>query len=191
MKRIVLASLFLVLAVLVPAAIVFGVDDTSELLGKPAPSVTLKLVDGTTVDIASHKDKDIVVLDFWATWCPPCRMSMPVVTELISKYAAEDKAANDGRPKVILYGVNQGETAEAIKAFLKATELKLNAAVDTERAIGEAFGVRGYPTMVIIGKDGTVQSVHPGLAPDYKEQIKRELDTLISGKNLVEPAKAK
>jgi len=190
MKRKAFVLLTVFLAVCVPTALVLGLDDTSELLGKPAPNAKFTLIDGKTVELASHKDKDVVVLDFWATWCPPCRMSMPVVTELVKKYSSDNKKSGDGKAGVVLYGINQGEQAEAIKAYLQATGLSLTAVLDTERAIGETFGVRGYPTMVIVGKDGSVQSVHPGVAPDFRERLEKELDTLVSGKNLVEPKKA-
>src|SRR5687767_4033725 len=67
------------------------------LVDKPAPDFTADLLDGKRVTLASHKGKDIVILDFWATWCAPCIVSLPLMTDLANKYADQG---------VVLYAVN-------------------------------------------------------------------------------------
>jgi len=146
------------------------------LLGKPAPTFTLDVLGGTKVNLADLKDKQIVVLDFWATWCPPCRKALPILVEVTDAY--KDKG-------VTFYAVNIQESPEAIKAFLDKMGIKCNVALDKEGEAATKYKVQGIPQSVVIGKDGTVEAVHVGLAPDLKEEFKKELDTLIAGKSLV------
>jgi len=151
-----------------------------QLLGKPAPAFKLSLLDGGEADLSAHKGKNIVVLDFWASWCGPCRRAMPVVVEVADSYKKKG---------VVLYAVNVQEKPAAIRKFLKDTGLKVTVALDKNGAVAGLFRVRGIPQTVIIGKDGTVQAVHVGALPDLKERLTRELKTLAEGKSLVdEPA---
>ena len=151
--------------------------DAGELLGKPAPAFKLPLLDKREMDVASHKGKNVVILDFWATWCDPCRKVMPIIIEVAKKFEGKG---------VVLYAVNQGEDAEPIRKFLQAERLSVNVALDEDQSVGEKYGVQGIPQTVLIGKDGTVQAVHVGLLPDLKERLTRELETLTAGKSLVE-----
>ena len=57
------------------------------MIGKPAPEFTLPLLDGGIFELAAHRGKEIVLLDFWATWCGPCRAAMPVLVDVAKEYA--------------------------------------------------------------------------------------------------------
>ncbi|HOE67240.1 MAG TPA: DUF2092 domain-containing protein [Candidatus Hydrogenedentes bacterium] len=149
------------------------------MIGKPAPSVSLTLLDGKTVDLAQHKDKEVVMLDFWATWCAPCRKLMPVIEKLAEEYKEKG---------VVLYAVNQGDQPEAIRDFLKEVGVSSKVAVDEQLAIGDVFQVSGYPTVVLIAKDGTVQAVREGLNDkDNEAELREALELLTSGKPLPLP----
>ena len=154
--------------------------DPATLVGKPAPDFELELAAGGKVKLSELKDKSVVILDFWATWCPPCRKSLPVVAEVAKAYKEKG---------VAFYAVNQQEDEETIKGFQEKQKLQFTVALDPEGAIGEAYGVKGIPQTVIIGKDGTVQAVHVGALPDLKERLTKELDALLAGKKLVEDPK--
>src|SRR5690349_4238380 len=78
--------------------------------GKPAPAFSLDLLKGGKATLADHKNKNVVILDFWATWCGPCVQAMPIVSEVAKSFA--DKG-------VVLYAVNEQEEADAVKAFLE------------------------------------------------------------------------
>lgn len=131
-------------------------QDPSALEGKPAPSFELKDVDGNVVKLSDTKGS-VVVLDFWATWCPPCREGLPHVAAAAAKYA--DKG-------VKVYAVNQQEDAATVKAFLVKENLKVTALLDLEGDAGTKYGVNGIPQTVIIGRDGVVRKVTVGLDPD-------------------------
>ena len=159
-----------------------GQENAGKLVGKPAPPFSLNLVDGGKMNLADHKGKDIVVLDFWATWCPPCRMVMPKVVELMDKYKSKG---------VVFYAVDLGESADKVKAFQQSANLKFACALDPDGGVGNDYSVESIPMDVIIGKDGVVQAVHVGASPDLIDNMKKELDTLVAGKSLVAPERPK
>lgn len=148
------------------------------MLGNPAPAVELDLLDGGKMTLAQHKGKDVVVLDFWATWCPPCVKGLPVV----SKVCADMKDKG-----VVFYAVNQRENVDTIKSFLEKRELKLLVPLDKTGKAGKAFNVSGIPQTVLIGRDGTVQAVHVGFMPSMEAELKEQLATLVENKPLVKP----
>ncbi len=154
-------------------------EESSPLLGKSAPPVELDLLDGSSFRLEDHTDKDIVMLDFWATWCGPCVQEMPLLVEIAQEYAGKG---------VVFYAVNQGEEPKAIKEFLESEQLNMTVALDVEGATGNAYQVEGIPTLALIDKAGVVQAVHVGYDPGIKKTLRRELDDLLAGKNLAEEA---
>jgi peroxiredoxin len=152
------------------------------LLAKVAPAIKLDLLGGGTLDLAALKGKNVVILDFWATWCGPCQRAMPI----IEKVAAEYKEKG-----VLLYAVNIQETPEVVQKFIDESELHLPIAFDKDGAVAMAYQASAIPQTVIVGKDGTVQVVHVGLSPDLENELKKELDALVAGKDLAAAAKAK
>ncbi len=148
-----------------------GEDGAATLVGKPAPPMKLELLHGGKVDLAEHKGKHIVVLDFWATWCAPCVHTLAAVAGTAQDYA--DRG-------VVFYGVNQVEEAEAITTFLESRKLDFNVALDKDAAVANAYGVRGLPQTVIIGKDGRVKAVHSGAPQNIKDAISKDLEKLLA-----------
>ncbi|MBN1346336.1 MAG: redoxin domain-containing protein [Phycisphaerae bacterium] len=144
-------------------------------VGKPAPDFELNLLDGGKLKLSDQKGKNVVILDFWATWCGPCRKALPVIAGVAEAYKTKG---------VVFCAVNIQETPEAIKAFMKKQDLACSVGLDTDAAVAKRYGVSGIPHSVIIGKDGNVQAVHIGLAPGLKGQLTKELDTLLAGKDL-------
>jgi len=150
------------------------------LLGKPAPPLELELADGGgKLSLAKHLGKDVVVLDFWASWCGPCRRSLPLLADVAAAYQGKG---------VVVYAVNERESAATARAFMAREKLALTVALDADGAAGERYGVESIPQTVVIGKDGTVQAVHVGYAPELKDTLGKQLDELLAGKRLVAPA---
>lgn len=152
------------------------------LTGRLAPDLDFETLNGSYVRLSDYRGKAVIVLDFWATWCPPCRTSMPILERIGREYAAKNPAT-----PVHLFAVNQGESGQSIRRFLERSGLDLNVVPDQNRRIGEKFRVEGIPQTVLIGKDGTVQAVHVGFSQDTESRLRMELDSLIQGKNLVTP----
>ncbi len=152
------------------------------LLGQAAPEVKLDLLDGGHFDLASYKGKNVVILDFWATWCGPCTRAMPVIDKVAEKF--KDKG-------VLLFAVNLQETPDEIKAFLEEANLKLPVVLDKEGDAAKAYKADAIPQTVIVGKDGSVQVVHIGLLPNLEEELTANLESLLAGKNLAAETLAK
>jgi tetratricopeptide (TPR) repeat protein len=145
------------------------------LLGQAAPLFTSVNPDGEPIDLKTHLGKNIIMLDFWASWCGPCLRAMPKVDSVAKKFADQG---------LVFYAVNTGEDANTVKEFLKTSEFDLPVAMDADRTINELYGVTGIPQTVLIGKDSKVQVVHVGYSDTLDEDLGREVEDLLSGKDL-------
>ena len=144
--------------------------DYHPLNGKAAPALKLPLLGGGELDLAKHKGKHVVVLDFWATWCGPCRMGLPMVDEAAKTLKDED---------VVFYAVNLQESAAKAQAFVDSTGLGLKIAMDADGRAGELYGAVSIPQTVIIRKDGIVEKVHQGVMPGYQDLLVKEVRALL------------
>jgi len=146
--------------------------DSMAEIGQPAPAFALSDLAGRQVSLSDFKGK-VVLLDFWATWCGPCRAAMPVLVAVAREYA--DKG-------VRYVAVNLREKPEVIRRYLKGAQLEIAVPLDQYGSVARKYGVRGIPTMVIVDKDGVVQKVHVGSSPGLKAELRRTLDALLAGK---------
>lgn len=153
--------------------------DPKDLIGKDAPELRVPLLAGGEFNLAEHKGKNVVIVDFWATWCGPCVYGLPIVSSVADEY--KDKG-------VVFVAVNEGDDAQVIQSFMEKKQFSFPVGLDPtgERAMN--FYVSGIPQTVIVGKDGKVATVHVGLALDIKAILKQEIDTLLSGGSLPAPA---
>jgi peroxiredoxin/outer membrane lipoprotein-sorting protein len=148
-----------------------GEEAAMALVGKPAADFTLKDLDGKDVSFASLKG-NVVVLDFWATWCGPCRASMPHLNAL----------NNDLSPRGLkVYAIDQGETKSAVQEFLKAEKLTLPVLLDENSKVGELYKVSGIPQTVVIGKDGIIKKVIIGYGPGGEDELRKEVESAMKG----------
>ena len=146
--------------------------DPEELIGEKAADLTLPMLGGGEFDLSEHIGKNVVVLDFWATWCGPCVKALPEVMK------ATDSLKGKG---VVLVAVNQGEDAKPINKFLKRKKWQgLKVALDNEEISSDAFMVSGIPQTVIIDKKGIVRHVHIGYSPNIGKRLKKELEAILA-----------
>jgi peroxiredoxin len=150
-------------------------DPPHPLLGKPAPAFKTVDLNGKPFDLKSQLGKNVIMLDFWSTSCQPCLMLMPELEAVAEKY--KDRG-------VIYRAVNGGEDAESLKEFVKAMKLKAPIVLDPSLEIWRAYGVEPIPQTVLIGKDGKVQVVHLGYSPALGEEIAKQVEALLAGKDL-------
>lgn len=147
----------------------FGKQDAAmELVGKPAPDFKLTGMDGKEVTLASLKG-NVVVLDFWATWCGPCVAGFPHMDALSRKYA--DKG-------VKVFGMNQKEDKETIDSFLKEKNLTIAVLLDPGE-VADKYQVKGIPQTVIIGRDGIIKKVFIGYGPGEENQVEQEVQNAL------------
>lgn len=114
---------------------------------KPAPALVLPGLEGGTTKLDDLRGK-VVLVNFWAVWCPPCRKEMPSMARLTEKFA--------GKPFTIL-GVNVGETPEEIRAFLKQVPVNFPIVLDSEGQNLKAWQVFAFPTSYVVDKKGRIR----------------------------------
>lgn len=141
-------------------------ESATALEGKAAPAFSLQTLDGAAVSLAELKGH-VVVLDFWATWCPPCRKSLPGLAQLY-----KDKAGAG----VLVYAVNVKEAKEQVQAFLRQQNYTIPVLLDPDGEVAQEYGVSGIPQTVVIGKDGKVRRVFIGATPKTEEEIRAEVE---------------
>lgn len=128
-----------------------GASIPAPVVGSPAPPFALAAPDGATVSTADLRGRP-VVLNFWATWCAPCRAEMPALQATAEQFAGA----------VHVIGVNQGETAEQVTAFATAFGIAYPLVLDADDAVSRLYRVRALPTTFLIDADGVVRAVIPG-----------------------------
>lgn len=139
--------------------------------GEPAPDFELKDADGKSLKLSDYKGK-VVLLNFWATWCGPCRIEIPWFIDFERAYRDRGFA---------VLGVSFDEDGwEAVKPYLAASKINYRIVVGDEKvdkAYGGSEGVASLPMSYMIGRDGKIASVHVGLVPkkDYEDDIQKLL----------------
>ena len=134
-------------------------------VGQTAPSFDLPAELSSTVSLAQLKGK-VVYLDFWASWCGPCRQSFPWMNEMHSKY---------GGKGLVIVAINVDATTADAKKFLGETPAKFEIAYDAKGLTPKAFGIKGMPTSYLIDRTGKILSTHAGFNPAKKSEIETAL----------------
>lgn len=137
-----------------------------EMIGQKAPDFTLSTLDGKKVSLKDFQGKKVVVLDFWATWCPPCRRAMPIVQETSNELKDKD---------VVFFAVNIDEEKAKITDFIKNTGITLTVLLDTGGNVANSYKVTSIPRMFIIDKNGIIKAGHSGFSAEMKEDLKKEI----------------
>lgn len=135
-------------------------EDTRSLKGQQAPDVALKTLDGKDFSVASNAGK-VLVIDFWATWCGPCKVTLPHINQLASDTARAEKG-------LVVVAVNLREDEAKVKAFLEQNKFTMPVPMDTKAELAKAFKVQGIPTAVVIGRDGKIAEVVVGSGQNEK-----------------------
>ncbi|HEX9724342.1 MAG TPA: TlpA disulfide reductase family protein [Vicinamibacteria bacterium] len=125
-----------------------------DLDGKPAPEFSLKNMTGKTVSLSDYEGK-VVLLDFWAVWCGPCKTSLPFLETLRKKYARH------GFEVVGLHVDDRRPPLDQVMSYLRDRNVSYTNLISTFE-VDEAFQLAGVPTSFVIGRDGTVQRTHIG-----------------------------
>ena len=144
-----------------------------------SPGFSTEDATGNDVDFASFRGK-LVLLNFWATWCPPCRLEMPSMERLYGEF--RDKGLE-------VVAVNFMESGEQVRAFAEEQKLTYPMLLDKEAEIAGRYGVMRLPVSVLIGREGEVIAKAIGFKDWYKDDI-RELVAALLGDGTVASAAA-
>ena len=160
MKNILMSFTFLVFMLLTFSNLSFAQD-------KKAPEFSLKSVDGKTVKLSDYKNK-VVLIDFWATWCPPCRKGIPDLIELQKEFKKD----------LVILGISvDTDTKPDVPGFIKNYGINYTV-VYGDQATAKLFGgVSGIPTSFLIDQKGNIVDKHVGLVP--KETLASGIKALL------------
>ncbi|HEV2272202.1 MAG TPA: TlpA disulfide reductase family protein [Steroidobacteraceae bacterium] len=134
-----------------------------------APAFTLQSVAGKQVSLAQFKG-DVVMINFWASWCGPCRQEMPLLDSIYKQY--KDMGFT-------LLGVNVEPDSHNADAWLKRTPVSYPILYDPKSEVSQLYQVQAMPTTVIVDRQGVVRFVHNGYLPGDENQYMNSIRTLI------------
>jgi len=142
---------------------------SSGLTGQAAPDFALKSSSGENLRLSEYRG-DVVMINFWATWCGPCRQEMPLLDELYSRYE---------RVGFSLLGVNIDDDPR--KAMRMVSELGVSFPVlfDARKEVSKLYEVDAMPVTVLIDREGTIRYVHHGYKPGYEDKYLDQIRSLL------------
>lgn len=143
-------------------------EETPSLQGQEAPNFTLTDLEGNSVTLSDLKGK-VVFLEFWATWCPPCRESLPH-TQSLSQH---EKAKSDD---LVVLAINAREEVEQVKQFMKEKGFTFHVLLDKDGAVLDKYKVQGIPTFVLIDREGKVAWVQVGFGSGTEKAMEEAVN---------------
>ena len=116
-------------------------------VGNLAPDFQLQNLDGQTVSLGNLQGKPVLI-NFWATWCPPCRSEMPYIQEIYEEWA--DKG-------LVVLAINIGESSSKAEEFMQSYNLSFTVLLDTKQDVAQKYNIQYIPTTLLINKDGIIE----------------------------------
>ena len=137
--------------------------------GSPPPDFELADLEGELVTLEQQIDEgELVLINFWATWCGPCRLEIPMLTELDERYREQG---------LRILAVNVEEDASVVAAFVRDRDVSFPVLLDPEGAITKRYRVEALPTTILVDREGDVIDVTEGLDPYLGYRIEMHLQS--------------
>jgi thiol-disulfide isomerase/thioredoxin len=142
----------------------------ARLVSQPAPDFALRSFDGQNVRLSEHLG-EVVLINFWATWCGPCRQEMPLLDELYAKYR---------RAGLVMFSVNIDEQQEPAVEMARTLKVTYPVLFDARKDVSRAYDVGTMPLTVLVDREGVVRYVSEGYKPGYEQRYTEKLRELLN-----------
>ena len=142
---------------------------SSGLEGQSAPDFALKSSTGENLRLSEYRG-DVVMINFWATWCGPCRQEMPLLDELYSRYQ---------RVGFNLLGVNIDDDSRRAMQMIEELGVNFPVLFDARKEVSKLYDVEAMPVTVLVDREGNVRYVHHGYKPGYEEKYLDQVRSLL------------
>lgn len=153
-------------------ALVFSTSATyaaSQKISGKAANFTLKSRSGKNIKLSELRG-DVVMINFWASWCGPCRQEMPLLEKIHKKYK---------KLGFTLLGVNVEQDTKAAKRYLKDVKVSFPVLFDKTNKTSKLYNVSAMPTTVLIDRNGNKRFLHKGYKPGYENDYKKQIKKLL------------
>lgn len=134
--------------------------ESAPVAGKIAPNFKLEDISGRVYELQDYAG-NIVLLNFWATWCAPCRLEMPLLEETSQALANEN---------FIVLAVNLQESVAEVEEFVNEIGLTFPVLLDSDGTVSELYRIIGYPSSIVIDSTGRIQTIHIGIISETQLQ---------------------
>ena len=141
----------------------------SDLAGLPAPDFALKSSTGENLRLSEYRG-DVVLINFWATWCGPCRQEMPLLDQLYTRYE---------RVGFSLLGVNIDDDSSRALDMMKELGVSFPVLFDARKEVSQLYNVDAMPVTVLVDREGNVRYVHKGYKPGYEDMYLDQIRSLL------------
>jgi len=141
----------------------------AKIISGKAPVFTLKSRGGHNLRLSDYRGQ-VVLINFWASWCGPCRQEMPLLENLYKRY---------NKLGFTIMGVNVDTDSTKANNYLKDMTVTFPIVYDISNAVSKSFNVNAMPTTVIVDRNGNMRFLHQGYRPGYENDYKKEVVQLI------------
>jgi thiol-disulfide isomerase/thioredoxin len=142
-------------------------------IGDKAPDFNIPRLEAKGMISLKHYRGKVIYIDFWASWCGPCRKSLPALNSIHTEFRKKGFE---------VIAINLDEERDDALAFLKEFPVAYPTAIDTSSKVPEAYGLIGMPTAYLVDRKGIVQWVHEGFKKSDIEPLRKKIKTLLSQK---------
>jgi peroxiredoxin len=155
-------------------ALVLGVFAATSLAssgieGQQAPDFALKSASGDNLRLSEYRG-DVVMINFWATWCGPCRQEMPLLDELYARYQ---------RVGFNLLGVNIDDDSRRAMKMIDELGVSFPVLFDSQKEVSKLYEVDAMPVTILVDREGQIRHVHHGYKPGYEERYLDQIRSLL------------
>lgn len=137
-------------------------------VGNLAPDFQLSNLEGQSISLSDFRGRPVLI-NFWATWCPPCRDEMPYIQQIYEEWSAKG---------LVLLAINIGESPSTVEGFTQSYNLSLPVLLDTNQIVAQKYNITGIPATFFIDKNGIIQRKVVGAFPN-KGAIENHLGSII------------